>query len=104
MTGVQTCALPICDSVIVYLRTSVEHQVERTRKDRNRPLLQTADPEAVLRHLFAIRDPIYTELATITMYTDRKSPRLVVRQLINLLNPKTPRHIRQIRKEGRHHA
>jgi len=92
------------NSVIVYLRTSVEHQVERTRKDRNRPLLQTADPEAVLRHLFAIRDPVYTELATITMYTDRKSPRLVVRQLVNLLNPKTPRHIRQIRKEGRHHA
>lgn len=92
------------NAAVVYLRTSIEHQVERTRKDRNRPLLQTADPEAVLRHLFTVRDPIYSELANITMYTDRKSPRLVVRQLVNLLNPKTPRHMRQIRKEGRHHA
>lgn len=92
------------NAAIVYLRTSIEQQVERTRKDRNRPLLQTADPEAVLRHLFAIRDPIYSALANITMYTDRKSPRLVVRQLVNLLNPKTPRHMRQIRKEGRNHA
>lgn len=92
------------DSVIVYLRTSIEQQVERTRKDRNRPLLQSEDPEAVLRTLFALRDPIYTELADIIMYTDRKSPRLVVRQLANRINPKTPRHKRQRRKEGREHA
>ncbi|PSF05831.1 shikimate kinase AroK [Marinobacter fuscus] len=92
------------DSIIVYLRTSIEQQVERTRKDRNRPLLQSEDPEAVLRTLFALRDPIYTELADIIMYTDRKSPRLVVRQLANRINPKTPRHKRQRRKEGREHA
>jgi len=92
------------DAVVVYLRTSIEQQVERTRKDRNRPLLQNDDPEAVLRKLFAVRDPLYTELADITMYTDRKSPRLVVRQLVNRLNPRTPRHKRQIRKEGRNHV
>ncbi len=91
-------------SVVVYLRTSIEQQVERTRKDRNRPLLQNDDPEAVLRKLFALRDPIYTELADIVMHTDRKSPRLVVRQLVNRVNPKTPRHKRQRRKEGRQHA
>jgi shikimate kinase len=91
-------------SVVVYLRTSIEQQVERTRKDRNRPLLQNDDPEAVLRKLFAIRDPIYTELADIVMHTDRKSPRLVVRQLVNRVNPKTPRHKRQRRKEGRQYA
>lgn len=91
-------------SVVVYLRTSIEQQVERTRKDRNRPLLQNDDPEAVLRNLFAIRDPIYTELADIVMHTDRKSPRLVVRQLVNRVNPKTPRHKRQRRKEGRQYA
>lgn len=92
------------DAVVVYLRTSIEQQVERTRKDRNRPLLQNDDPEVVLRKLFAVRDPLYTELADITMYTDRKSPRLVVRQLVNRLNPRTPRHKRQIRKEGRNHV
>ncbi|NWO07416.1 MAG: hypothetical protein HLX50_17520, partial [Alteromonadaceae bacterium] len=42
-----------------------------------RPLLQNDNPEAVLRDLFALRDPIYTKLADIVMFTDRKSPRLV---------------------------
>ena len=92
------------NSVVIYLKTSIDQQVERTRKDRNRPLLQNDDPEGVLRRLFAIRDPLYTELADIVMFTDRKSPRLVVRQLVNRINPKTPRHRRQRRKEGRHNA
>ncbi|WP_323751881.1 shikimate kinase AroK [Marinobacter sp.] len=92
------------DAVVVYLKTSIEQQVERTRKDRNRPLLQNDDPEGVLRKLFAIRDPLYTQLADIVMYTDRKSPRLVVRQLVNRISPKTPRHRRQRRKEGRQHV
>jgi shikimate kinase len=92
------------DATVVYLKTSIEQQVERTRKDRNRPLLQNDDPEAVLRKLFSIRDPLYSDLADIIMYTDRKSPRLVVRQLVNRLSPKTPRHKRQIRKEGRNHV
>src|SRR5690554_7074859 len=92
------------NSVVVYLKTSIEQQVERTRKDRNRPLLQNDDPEGVLRRLFAVRDPLYTKLADIVMFTDRKSPRLVVRQLVNRINPKTPRHKRQRRKEGRQHV
>ncbi len=89
---------------VVYLKTSIEQQVERTRRDRNRPLLQNDNPEAVLRNLFSIRDPIYTQLADVVMHTDRKSPRLVVRQLVNRFNPKTPRHKRQLRKEGRYHV
>ncbi|AMQ89928.1 MULTISPECIES: shikimate kinase AroK [Marinobacter] len=92
------------NAVVIYLKTSIEQQVERTRKDRNRPLLQNDDPEGVLRRLFAVRDPLYTKLADIVMFTDRKSPRLVVRQLVNRINPKTPRHKRQRRKEGRQHV
>lgn len=92
------------NAMVIYLKTSIEQQVERTRKDRNRPLLQKDDPEAVLRRLFEVRNPIYSRLADFVMFTDRKSPRLVVRQLLNRINPKTPRHKRQIRKEGRNHA
>ena len=92
------------DALIVYLKTSIEQQVERTRKDRNRPLLQNDNPEAVLRRLFALRDPIYSQLADIVMFTDRKSPRLVVRQLVNQVNPKSPRQVRKVGKEGRNHA
>ena len=35
------------NSVVIYLKTSIDQQVERTRKDRNRPLLQNDDPEGV---------------------------------------------------------
>ncbi len=92
------------DALVIYLKTSVEQQVERTRRDRNRPLLQNDDPEAVLQHLFSVRDPLYTKLADIIMFTDKKSPRLVVRQLINRMQPKTPRQKRQVRKEGHKHV
>lgn len=92
------------DSVVVYLKTSIEQQVERTRKDRNRPLLQNDDPEGVLRRLFELRDPIYTKLADIVMFTDRKSPRLVVRQIVNRMNPRSPRQKRKVHKEGKKHA
>lgn len=92
------------DAMVVYLKTSLEQQIERTRKDRNRPLLQADNPEEILKHLFALRDPLYTQLADIIMHTDRKSPRLVVRQLVNRLNPRTPRHKRQVQKEGRNHV
>ena len=92
------------DAVVVYLKASLEQQVERTRKDKNRPLLQNDNPEAVLRRLFALRDPLYTELADIVMFTDRKSPRLVVRQLFNQMNPKSSKQARKVGKEGRKHA
>ena len=91
-------------AVVIYLKTSIEQQVERTRKDRNRPLLQNDDPEAVLRRLFALRNPIYSGLADIVMFTDRKSPRLVVRQLVNKINQKSSKRPKKPGKEGRKHA
>ncbi|EKF76108.1 shikimate kinase [Alcanivorax hongdengensis A-11-3] len=48
---------------VVYLWTPVEVQLARTRNDKNRPLLQTEDPEARLRALFAERDPLYRKVA-----------------------------------------
>ncbi len=92
------------NAMVIYLKTSISQQYERTRRDRNRPLLQRDDPLAVLTDLFERRDPLYHSLANLVMMTDRKSPRLVVRQVINRLKPRTPRHYRKARKEGRHHA
>ncbi|MDK2776895.1 MAG: shikimate kinase AroK [Pseudomonadota bacterium] len=66
---------------VVYLCTSVEQQLARTARDKNRPLLQTENPEAVLRELFARRDPLYREIADIIIYTDRRNPRWVVQEL-----------------------
>ena len=66
---------------VVYLCTSVEQQLSRTSRDRNRPLLQTPDPEQVLRSLFAERDPLYRSVADIVIETDQRNPRWVVQEL-----------------------
>ena len=58
---------------VVYLRASLDDLWQRTRHDRNRPLLQTADPRAKLEELFAQRDPLYHEVASLVMDTGNQS-------------------------------
>lgn len=58
---------------VVYLRATPEDLWERTRHDRNRPLLQTPDPLARLKELFAERDPLYREAAHIVLDTGDQS-------------------------------
>lgn len=48
---------------VVYLNVPPRQLFERTRTDRNRPLLQVADPLARLQALHATRDPLYRETA-----------------------------------------
>ncbi len=60
---------------VVYLHTSVEQQVSRTQNDRRRPLLQNDDPEATLRELMAVRDPLYREIADYIAETDSRTAR-----------------------------
>ncbi|MFO7649636.1 MULTISPECIES: shikimate kinase AroK [Halomonas] len=67
---------------VIYLFTTVEQQLRRTAKDRNRPLLQRPDKEAVLREMFALRDPLYRATADIIVRTDRRGPRAVVNEIV----------------------
>lgn len=48
---------------VVYLNVPPVLLYERTRHDRNRPLLQVADPLARLEELYRARDPLYREAA-----------------------------------------
>lgn len=70
---------------VVYLCTSVEQQLARTSKDKNRPLLQAENPERILRDLFSARDPLYREIADIIIETDQRNPRWVVQELKRLI-------------------
>ncbi len=63
--------------VVVYLQASIRQQVERTSRDKNRPLLQTPDPEKKIRELMKMRDPLYREVADIIIDTNRRNPRTV---------------------------
>lgn len=70
---------------VVYLHTSVEQQLQRTARDRNRPLLRTRDPAKVLAELIAIRDPLYREIADLVVHTDERPPRMVVQEIVERL-------------------
>lgn len=72
--------------LVVYLRTSVDQQLQRTSKDRQRPLLLNADPEKVLRDLMARRDPLYSEIADVTIDTDQRGPKIVVNTILSRLH------------------
>jgi len=75
---------------VIYLHTSVNHQLKRTRKDRNRPLLQTGNPRDKLEELMSIRDPLYREIASIIIDTDGMRVRDVVKIIIQRLAHSTP--------------
>ena len=70
---------------VVYLYATVDEQVRRTRRDRQRPLLQGDDPEKVLRDLMAVRDPLYREIADHIIETDSCSPKTVAQRLVREL-------------------
>lgn len=72
--------------IVVYLQTTVEKQYQRTQRDKKRPLLQDVeDPRQVLEALAEIRNPLYEEIADITLATDEQSAKLMANQLIKLI-------------------
>ncbi len=66
---------------VIYLRANIDDLFARTRRDKNRPLLQTADPRARLTDLFQQRDPLYLETAHIVIDTGRQSVNSLLAQL-----------------------
>ena len=76
---------------VIYLCTSVEQQLDRTSRDRNRPLLQKPNPREILTGLMAVRDPLYREIADIIIQTDERPPRLVVQEILSQLQTLAPR-------------
>ncbi|GAB3262976.1 shikimate kinase [Chitinimonas naiadis] len=68
---------------VIYLRASVEDLYQRTRQDKNRPLLQTADPRSKLEALYAQRDPLYRELADMVVDTSRQSVSQLAQQILH---------------------
>jgi shikimate kinase len=66
----------------VYLYTTVNQQVSRTRKGRERPLLENVDPREALEQLLAARDPLYREIADLVVETDARKVRSVADEII----------------------
>lgn len=75
----------LASGVVVYLKANVETQLLRTKKDKNRPLLQNDNPKAVLEALFLERDPLYQEVADIVVATGRMHPKQMLMYLLDAL-------------------
>ena len=67
--------------IVVYLETSIEQQLERTRHARHRPLLNDTDPEEKLKELMLRRAALYAEVANITVSTDGRRVQLVAEEI-----------------------
>lgn len=66
---------------VLYLDSSLDRLVDRTRKDQRRPLLQGGDAREKLAELKRIRGPLYAEIADYRFVTDRQGPKVLARRI-----------------------
>ena len=66
---------------VIYLHADPIELWHRTKGGEGRPLLQNGDPKTILGNLYALRDPLYREIADHIIETGKPS----VTQLVNTL-------------------
>lgn len=74
---------------VVYLETSVQQQVERTRSSHARPLLLDADPEIRLQQIMEVREPLYKAIADVIVQTDGRRVTAVAEEILRVLHSQT---------------
>ncbi|UTF61659.1 shikimate kinase AroK [Gilvimarinus sp. DA14] len=85
VTREQNCQLMQSHGCVCYLNASVEQLVERTSRDRKRPLLQVENPRQRIVEILTEREPIYRAIATLVVNTDRFSPKAAVQEIVDAL-------------------
>ncbi|WP_111893757.1 shikimate kinase AroK [Acinetobacter sp. MB5] len=68
--------------IVVYLFAPVEVQLQRTYRDKNRPLLQVENPEQRLQDLLTLRDPLYREVAHYVIDTHQGGARELAQKIL----------------------
>lgn len=66
---------------VVYLDVPVQTLYERTRHDKNRPLLQVENPRAKIESLYKARDPLYRQVAHVVVSGGRGSAKSMLRKI-----------------------
>jgi len=69
---------------VFYLSTPILTQVERTAKDKDRPLLKDGDPEEILTKLHNEREALYEIVSDHVVDTENKSSKEVASEIISL--------------------
>jgi len=70
---------------VIYLQAPLDQLLERTAKDRNRPLLQTENPRKTLSDLLEKRELFYKEVADLIFETGKKPIRDIVSEITKML-------------------
>ncbi len=70
---------------VVYLRTSVNQQLTRTRGSTRRPLLMNSDPRGTLERLALLREPLYEEVADLVVDTDGRRVKTLALEILHRL-------------------
>ncbi|HAH66979.1 MAG TPA: shikimate kinase [Gammaproteobacteria bacterium] len=70
---------------VVYLKTSIEKQIERATVSDNRPLLIDRDPASKLQELMLTREPLYEEISDIKIDTNERRPSEIALEIIDRL-------------------
>ena len=70
---------------VFYLETPINVQVERTSKDKDRPLLKNGDPETILKELHDSRQKLYEDVSDHIVMTGDKSSQDVAAEIIELI-------------------
>jgi shikimate kinase len=67
---------------VVYLQCSIEHILERTRRDTQRPLLNIEDPKECLETLLEQREQLYLSCADFKIDTGDVQSKVVVKNIL----------------------
>ena len=67
--------------VVIHLDSPLERLVERTQRDRKRPLLRQGEPRNTLRRLQQERSLLYAEISDYRFITDRQGPKVLVKAI-----------------------
>lgn len=68
--------------LVVFLTASVATQARRARRTAHRPLLKDTDPAARLGELYALREPLYRDIAALVVDTDDRSLSEIVAAIV----------------------
>ncbi|URJ25047.1 shikimate kinase AroK [Candidatus Blochmannia ocreatus (nom. nud.)] len=78
--------------LVVYLETTIDKQLIRTKHDKRRPLLRKSTSKQNIRtfleKLAKERNPLYEEIADITILTDEQNIKVLINKIITLRNQK----------------
>ena len=77
--------LNTCSDWLFFLSTPIYIQVERTSKDKDRPLLKKGDPTKILTKLHKEREGLYQSVSDYVVDTENKSSQEVASEIVNLV-------------------